>query len=62
MTRHPCSRHTLRPGVRRPVSDIDTKAKAEKLIHSLLLAYHDRIGKLDWMGPATKREALKKLD
>jgi putative endopeptidase len=40
----------------------ETKAKMEQLVHELLAAYHDRIAKLDWMGPQTKAEALKKLD
>lgn len=46
-------RHDFRP---------EAKAKAERLVQNLLRAYHDRIAKLDWMGPATKQEALKKLD
>ena len=39
-----------------------TKTKMEKLVSELLAAYHHRIETLDWMSPATKREALKKLD
>ena len=38
------------------------KAKIEALVANLKAAYHARIEKLDWMGPATKKEALKKLD
>jgi putative endopeptidase len=40
----------------------DAKAKIETLVHNILLAYHARIEKIDWMSPATKIEALKKLD
>ena len=39
-----------------------TKAKVTALVANLKAAFHDRIEKLDWMGPATKAEALKKLD
>ncbi|HEY4080985.1 MAG TPA: M13 family metallopeptidase [Burkholderiaceae bacterium] len=39
-----------------------TKAKIEALVADLKQAYHARIEKLDWMGPATRQEALKKLD
>ncbi|MDQ6911460.1 MAG: M13 family metallopeptidase [Verrucomicrobiota bacterium] len=38
------------------------KAKIEELVANLKLAMHARIEKLDWMGEATKQEALKKLD
>ncbi len=38
------------------------KAKIEDLVANLKAAFHARIEKLDWMGPATKAEALKKLD
>jgi putative endopeptidase len=38
------------------------KAKIEALVANLKTAYRARIEKLDWMGPATKKEALKKLD
>ncbi|MDQ6623022.1 MAG: M13 family metallopeptidase, partial [Verrucomicrobiota bacterium] len=38
------------------------KAKIEELVSNLKLAMHARIEKLDWMGAATKTEALKKLD
>jgi putative endopeptidase len=40
----------------------DAKAKIEGLVHNLLAAYHARLEKLDWMSPATKAEAIKKLD
>jgi putative endopeptidase len=40
----------------------ETKAKIEALVANLKSAFHGRIEKLDWMGPATKAEALKKLD
>jgi putative endopeptidase len=40
----------------------DAKAKIETLVHNLLAAYHARLEKLDWMSPATKAEALKKLE
>lgn len=39
-----------------------SKAKIEELVANLKAAYHARIEKLDWMGPATKQEALKKLE
>ena len=37
------------------------KAKVEALVADLKTAYAARIQKLDWMSPATKAEALKKL-
>lgn len=40
----------------------DAKAKIEDLVANLKAAYRARIEQLDWMGPATKAEALKKLD
>jgi putative endopeptidase len=40
----------------------ETKAKIEALVANLKAAYRTRIQHLDWMGPATKAEALKKLD
>ena len=40
----------------------EAKAKIEELVANLKAAYRARIEKLDWMGPATKAEALKKLD
>jgi len=40
----------------------EAKAKIQDLVGNLKTAYRARIEKLDWMGPETKREALKKLD
>ncbi|MGE5722101.1 MAG: M13 family metallopeptidase, partial [Sphingomonadales bacterium] len=40
----------------------ETKAKVQQLVANLMTAFHDRIEKLDWMSPATRAEALKKLD
>lgn len=37
------------------------KAKMEKLVKNLLLAYKQSIDTLDWMSPATKKEAQAKL-
>jgi putative endopeptidase len=39
-----------------------TKAKGQKLVADLLRAFHARLQNSAWMGPATKAEALKKLD
>ncbi len=39
----------------------EAKAKMEKLIADLKSAYREHIQAVDWMGPATKVEALKKL-
>ncbi len=38
------------------------KAKIEELVANLKIAMHERIKGLDWMGEATKVQALKKLD
>jgi len=38
------------------------KAKIEELVVNLKVAMHERIKGLDWMGEATKVEALRKLD
>jgi putative endopeptidase len=38
------------------------KTKIEELVANLKLAMHERIKGLDWMGEATKVQALKKLD
>ena len=38
------------------------KAKIEELVANLKVAMHERIKGLDWMGEATKTQALKKLD
>ncbi|MDQ2659828.1 MAG: M13 family metallopeptidase, partial [Verrucomicrobiota bacterium] len=40
----------------------EAKAKIEELVANLKVAMHARIEKLDWMGAATKEQALKKLD
>ena len=40
----------------------EAKAKIEALAANLKAAYRARIEMLDWMGPQTKEEALKKLD
>jgi putative endopeptidase len=40
----------------------ETKESVESLVAEILLAYRHRIEKLDWMGEATRAEALKKLD
>ena len=40
----------------------EAKAKIQDLVTNLKTAYRARIEKLDWMGPETKKEALKKLD
>jgi putative endopeptidase len=40
----------------------ETKARIETLVDDVKAAFHNRIEKLDWMGPATRTEALKKLD
>jgi predicted metalloendopeptidase len=37
------------------------KARMEKLVQNLLAAYKQSIDKLDWMSPATKKEAQAKL-
>ncbi|MFZ6658014.1 M13 family metallopeptidase [Undibacterium sp. TJN19] len=39
----------------------ESKAKMEKLVNNLLLAYKQSIDTLDWMSPATKKEAQDKL-
>jgi len=40
----------------------DTKAKMTTLAGDLKTAFRHRIDKLSWMGPATRAEALRKLD
>ncbi|HEV2273985.1 MAG TPA: M13-type metalloendopeptidase [Acidobacteriaceae bacterium] len=40
----------------------ESKAKVQELVGNLKAAYHARIERLDWMSPATKVEALKKLE
>jgi len=49
---------TLHGGVFPP----DAKAKIEDLVAHLKAAYRARLAKNDWMSPATRTEALKKLD
>jgi putative endopeptidase len=39
----------------------DRKARMEALVKNLLVAYKESIDKLDWMSPATKKEAQAKL-
>ena len=39
-----------------------TRSQVQSLVNDLMTAYHKRIEHLDWMSPATKAEALKKLD
>ena len=40
----------------------DAKAKMDRLVTDLRAAMKARIERLDWMGPTTKQEALKKLE
>ncbi len=40
----------------------EAKAKAEKMIQNVILAYKDRIRALDWMSDSTKTKAIEKLD
>ncbi|HUP67597.1 MAG TPA: M13 family metallopeptidase, partial [Sphingomicrobium sp.] len=40
----------------------DTKARIEALVADVQSAFHHRLEHLDWMSPATRAEALKKLD
>ncbi len=39
----------------------ENKARMEKLVSNLITAYRQSIDTLDWMGPATKKQAQKKL-
>ncbi|WP_243050538.1 M13 family metallopeptidase [Dyella sp. RRB7] len=39
-----------------------SKTQIEALVANLKAAYRERIQKLDWMGPQTRQEALRKLD
>ena len=41
---------------------VEAKAKIETLVGNLKAAFRVRLQHLDWMSPATKVEALKKLD
>jgi putative endopeptidase len=38
-----------------------TKARMDQLVDNLLTAYRQDVNTLDWMGPATKQQALEKL-
>ncbi len=40
---------------------LDAKKKMNVLVNNLFTAYKERIQKLDWMTPSTKKKALKKL-
>jgi putative endopeptidase len=40
----------------------EAKAHALELVHNLIAALRDDLGTLDWMSPATREEARKKLD
>jgi putative endopeptidase len=39
----------------------ERKARVQAMVQNLLMAYNESIDKLDWMSPATKKEALAKL-
>lgn len=39
----------------------EAKAKAEKMIKNVILAFEHRINKLEWMSPDTKKKAIEKL-
>ncbi|WP_156112448.1 M13 family metallopeptidase [Lacinutrix jangbogonensis] len=39
----------------------EAKAKAEKMIKNVILAFENRINKLDWMSEETKKKAIEKL-
>ena len=39
----------------------EAKEKAEKMIRNVILAYENRIQKLDWMSEETKKQAIEKL-
>ena len=40
----------------------EAKAKAQDMVAHLIAAYHKRLEALTWLAPATRTEALKKLD
>ena len=40
----------------------EAKEKAEKMIANVISAFQNRIEKLDWMTPETKKKAIEKLD
>ncbi|UPS92761.1 MULTISPECIES: M13 family metallopeptidase [unclassified Bizionia] len=39
----------------------EAKAKAEKMIANVILAFENRINNLEWMSPETKKKAIEKL-
>ncbi|WP_452225623.1 M13 family metallopeptidase [Lacinutrix chionoecetis] len=39
----------------------EAKAKAEKMIQNVILAFENRINDLEWMSPETKQKAIEKL-
>ncbi|MBU2938226.1 M13 family metallopeptidase [Lacinutrix sp. C3R15] len=39
----------------------EAKVKAEKMIKNVILAFENRINKLEWMSPETKQKAIEKL-
>jgi putative endopeptidase len=39
----------------------DAKRRMDELVKNVMAAYRERIEKLDWMGPETKKQALAKL-
>ncbi|WP_292947506.1 M13 family metallopeptidase [Olleya sp. UBA1516] len=39
----------------------EAKVKAKKMIENVILAFENRINKLDWMSPETKQKAIEKL-
>ncbi|SEG06350.1 endothelin-converting enzyme Metallo peptidase. MEROPS family M13 [Bryocella elongata] len=40
----------------------EARQRAQAMVANLLLAFHKRLEALDWMTPATKAEAIRKLD
>ncbi|MBY0519244.1 MAG: M13 family metallopeptidase, partial [Sphingomonas sp.] len=48
-------------GLRRTHFPPERKARMEQLVKNLLASYQTSIDTLDWMSPATKREAQAKL-
>jgi putative endopeptidase len=40
----------------------DARARMAELVQNVQAVFRDRLGKLDWMSPATRSEALKKFD
>jgi putative endopeptidase len=40
----------------------EAKARAEEMVRNIRAALRDRLENLDWMSPATRHEALRKLD